>query len=108
MKLPVWRSENIVVQEANKELLIYDLRINTAFCLNKTSTIIYRFGNGKTSFAKVQRRTGFSEDIILLALDQFKEDDLIEGEEIVFADDLNRRQVIRKSNIKFYEKRIRL
>lgn len=34
---PISRKANIVLQEFENEILIYDLSINKAFCLNRTS-----------------------------------------------------------------------
>jgi hypothetical protein len=36
---PISRQQNIVVQDLGSEVLIYDLTINKAFCLNETSAL---------------------------------------------------------------------
>jgi len=104
MKKPKTRSENIVVQEMEKEILIYDLETNKAFCLNETSAIIYNLCDGKNSVLEISESSSLilnqpiTEDLVWLALDSFKKDDLLEeGEqfEIDFKG-LNRRQVIKK------------
>lgn len=43
---PKSRRENIVVQEFDDEVLIYDLERDRAFCLNKTSAVVWRACNG--------------------------------------------------------------
>ena len=50
---PKTRNENIVVQEFENEVLIYDLTINKAFCLNQTSKMIWQMCNGKNSVADI-------------------------------------------------------
>lgn len=51
--LPKSRECEIVVQGFEKELLIYDLSINKAFCLNETSTLVYQLCNGKNTVAEI-------------------------------------------------------
>lgn len=95
MKLPSARNQNIVVQHLGKEVLVYDLVSNQAFCLNETSSIIYQSCDGKTSFGELKNKHNFSIDLIFLALDQLKEQNLIENFESPFAG-VSRREVIRK------------
>jgi hypothetical protein len=104
MTYPKSRQSNIVVQEMENEALIYDLTINKAFCLNSTSAQVYQLCNGKNSIADIakllsrQMNEPITEDLIWLALDQLKRDNLLEKSEqfeINFKG-LNRRQVIRK------------
>jgi hypothetical protein len=40
-KLPLARSEDIIVQELGKEVLIYNLTTNKAFCLNGADQAMY-------------------------------------------------------------------
>lgn len=42
-----------LVQELEKEILVYDLGIDKAFCLNKTSAIIWQLCNGANSVADI-------------------------------------------------------
>lgn len=104
MNTPKTRNENIVVQEMENEILIYDLQTNKAFCLNETSAIIWQFCDGKNSIAeiteKVSKKLGelISEEMIWLALNDFKRDGLLENNEQFEIDfkGLSRRQVIKK------------
>ena len=101
---PKTRIENIVVQEMNKELLIYDLKDNKAFCLNETSAIIYQLCDGTKTIAEISQsltkksNQPISEDVIWLALDDFKKDKLLEHSEQIAINfnGLNRRQIIKK------------
>jgi hypothetical protein len=73
---------NIVVQEFEKELLIYDLTINKAYCLNETSAIVWQESDGKTSVTEISQtlskklKTNVSEDLVWLAVHQLKKDGL--------------------------------
>lgn len=104
IKLPQTRQNNIVVQEFDSELLIYDLGINKAFCLNQTSAIVFQLCNGKNSVSEISHLMSrklkilVSEEVVWLALDQLKKDNLIENNEgfLIHCNGLTRRQVIRK------------
>lgn len=101
---PRSRQTNIVVQEMKNQLLIYDLNINKAYCLNETSVMIWQLCSGKNSIADISLLMGeklkmqVSEELVWLALDRLKKDDLLEKAaefEINFGG-LNRRQIIKK------------
>ncbi len=103
-KLPQSRQFDIVVQDLQSEVLIYDLRTNKAFCLNETSSMIWQLCEGKYSVKQISQSISqklnkpITEDLVWLALDQFKRDGLLENNnafEINFSG-LNRRQVIKK------------
>ena len=100
---PETRIENIVVQEMNAELLIYDLKDNRAFCLNETSAIIYQLCDGTRNIHEIVQRfnqitkNSITDDLIWLALDRFKQDNLLEDESIeINFNGLSRRQIIKK------------
>lgn len=73
MNKPKTRNENLVVQEFESEILIYDLKTNKAFCLNETSALIYQLCNGKNSVAEISQalnkhlKQSISEDLVWLA-----------------------------------------
>ena len=99
MKLPISRTENIVIQEANKDLLVYDLINDQAFLLNETSAIVFNACDGKTSFSELKRQTKFSDDLILLALDELQKHKLLIGEKNNYFRGVSRREVIRKAGL---------
>ena len=104
MNKPKTRNKDLVVQEFANEVLIYDLTINKAFCLNQTSAMIWQLSDGTKTVSQIgeivsrKLKTPFSDDLIWLALDQFKRDKLLEksGEIEINFNGLNRRQVIKK------------
>lgn len=101
---PISRKEKIVVQELENEVLIYDLKINKAYCLNETSRFVWQLCDGNNSVSGMSRslsrklKTDVGEDLIWLSLDQLKQNNLLEKSDEVEIDfgGLNRRQIIRK------------
>lgn len=104
MNTPKTRNENIVVQEMENEILIYDLQTEKAFCLNETSAIIYNLCDGKNSVSEISKSSSrimnqpITEDLVWLALDNFKKDNLLDENKKIEIDfkGLSRRQVIKK------------
>jgi hypothetical protein len=97
-KLPVARVSQVVIQDLENEVLIYDLTINKAFCLNETASIIYKACDGATTFDEVRNRHDFTDNMIFFAIDELKKENLIEsGEEYNSPfKGLKRREVIKK------------
>lgn len=103
-KYPQSRKDNLVVQETNGEVLIYDLNDNRAFCLNETSALVWNLCDGKSSISDIsssiskQLKTPANEGLIWLALEQLKKENLIVNEITTPAgyEGLSRREVIKK------------
>ena len=98
MKLPQIRNQNIVIQEIGGEIMIYDLEINKAYCLNETSAIVYQNCDGKTDFADLNSKYNFPNEIIYLALDQLQKENLLEKDTNFVSPltGLSRREVVKK------------
>lgn len=92
---PIARKENLVIQELNDEVLIYDLRENRAFCLNSTAAIVWQACNGKSTIAEIGEKIG-NEDFVWLALDILKKENLIEDDFGSKFAGVSRREVIKK------------
>jgi hypothetical protein len=95
-KLPLARSMDIVVQELEKEILVYDLKTNKAFNLNETSAAVYRACNGKTTVEELKSKYKFTDELIFLALDQLKAENLIREDYVSPLAGITRRETIRK------------
>lgn len=97
-KLPAVRTTDIVVQDLGKEILIYDLKTHKAYSLNETSSIVYQACDGKTTFEQLRVRHKFTNEIIFLAINELKKENLIDtGEEYSFPlTEMSRREAIRK------------
>ncbi len=101
---PKSRKDNLVVQELDGEVLIYDLQNDKALCLNLTSALVWQACDGHKSIAEIsdwvgeKLNTANNEDLVWLALDQLKKEKLIEnGAEITNQfEGMSRREVVRK------------
>lgn len=98
-KLPIARTSDIVVQDVGIEILIYDLRTHKAYSLNETSSIVYQACDGETTFEQLRVKNKFTDEIIFLAIDELRKENLIEnGEEYGFSfAGISRREAIRKA-----------
>jgi hypothetical protein len=93
---PISRKDDLVIQEHDEEILIYDLRDNRALCLNQTSALVWRACNGNSSIDEIAKTVG-NEDIVWLALNDLKREKLIEleMERPAKFEGMSRREVIR-------------
>ena len=76
---PISRKDDLVVQELNGEVLIYDLRENKAFCLNETSALVWQSCDGSKTAGEIGKELG-NEDMVWLALNDLKREKLVEHE----------------------------
>lgn len=99
-KLPKVRTENILEQNLKNETLIYDLTNNKAFNLNETLTIIYKAGDGETTIDELKRKHNFTDELIFLALEELKRNELLAEENYLSPlAGMNRREAIRKAGL---------
>jgi hypothetical protein len=84
--------ENLLIQELNDEVLIYDLITNKSYCLNETAKAVFNACDGQQTFADVK----LPEEIVYLSLDELKKQDLIKGDYASPFAGLSRREAIRK------------
>jgi hypothetical protein len=76
------RKENIAGQDFENEVLVYDLNVNKVYCLNETSSLVRHLSDGKIPVSEISRslsqklKTEVPEDLIWLAIEQFKRDQL--------------------------------
>lgn len=100
----ITRKDGVVTQEVDKEILVYDLGKNKAYCLNETSAIVYQMCDGERSVSEITEKVSsklrkpVSEDLVWLAIDQLQKEQLVDtgvvaGERFV---GLDRREVLRK------------
>ena len=76
-KLPGARTSDLVVQNLNGETLVYDLLTNQALCLNETSAAVFNACGSQSSFSDLKRAFKFTDEIIFLALDELKKQNLL-------------------------------
>lgn len=97
MQLPVARTADLIEQDLDNELLIYDLRINKAYTLNETLMKVHRGCDGRQTFDDLKRKYKFTDDLIHLALQELAGSNLLENYAAAnhFAG-MSRREVVRK------------
>lgn len=95
-KLPPSKTENIVIQNLESELLIYNLETNKVFCLNETSALVYRYCDGKTEIQELKNEHNLTDEIVFLALDLLKKENLLEESFVSPLLGMKRREVIKK------------
>lgn len=99
---PVARKENLVVQEAANEVLVYDLASNKAHCLNPTAAFIWRSCDGANSIDEIgsllSSETGsqIPTEMVWLAIDQLQEKELLSKGISLTANGNSRRDMIKK------------
>lgn len=95
-KLPPIRNENIVVQEAGIETLVYDLTINKAYCLNETSSKVYAACGANQTFETLKAKHKFTDDLIHFTLGELAANNLISEYQSAQFGNLSRREVIKR------------
>jgi hypothetical protein len=55
---PTARSAHLTIQELPEETLVYDHRNNKAHCLNRTTALVWKLCDGRTSLAEIARQVG--------------------------------------------------
>ena len=101
---PLAKTKEILIQELEKELLVYDLPTNKAFCLNEISAIVFQLCDGKRTVLEiadalsVKLKTIVSEDYVRLTLHELNRDGLLENSEYVttYLNGISRREMVRK------------
>jgi hypothetical protein len=99
MKLPNARTTDILVQSLNGETLIYDQKTNKSYCLNSTSAIVFAACNGETTLEQLKSQHDLPDEIVFLALDELKKNDLIKDEYFSPFAGMSRREMIRKAGL---------
>lgn len=102
--IPKARKEGLVIQELDGETLIYDLETNRAVCLNQTSALVWQNCDGTKTVSDIgtflvkELKNPINEDLIWLALDQLKKENLIENSKELETkfEGVSRREVIKK------------
>lgn len=90
---PKTETANIVQQMVDKELLLYNLTTNKAFCLNPISADIYNLCDGTNEISSIAEKTQLPEEIVQIAISDLSQQDLL-TEQIGFQ--MSRREVVRK------------
>jgi Coenzyme PQQ synthesis protein D (PqqD) len=98
------RRDQLLVEEVNDELVVFDLERRTVHLLNPVAAFVWRRCDGRTSVAQLasllHAELGLpaNDELILLALDELEKNHLLEeqGAASATTDSLSRRQMIRR------------
>lgn len=101
---PCSRQQNIVVQELPNEILIYDLKIDKAYCLNQMAGLVFGFCDGQRTVAEIsdlmsqKLKTTVSEELVRLAVNDLGKNNLIENAEYssIYLMGYSRRELVKK------------
>ncbi|MBS1810754.1 MAG: hypothetical protein JST84_21500 [Acidobacteria bacterium] len=104
---PICRKANIVVRELENEVLLYDLTLHKAYCLNQPAALVYQFCDGTNSVAEIsdlmskRLKILVSEDLVWLALKDLERQNLLENEEAFTPQvaGLSRRTLLKKARL---------
>src|SRR5262245_56005745 len=81
---PTARRDDLVVQETDGEVLVYDVRSNKASCLNSTAALVWNQCDGRknvndiTEAVSTFTKNKVSSDVINLALSQLSKSRLLQ------------------------------
>lgn len=92
VRLPLARSEGLVVEELGEELLVYDLGVKHAHCLSPAAARVWRLCDGRTSASEIERQLSLSGSDITQALDELDRCALLVSP-LVPGDGLSRREL---------------
>ncbi len=98
---PKARSQGLIVEELDTELLVFDETTERAHCLNSTAALVWRYCDGNTTVAAMAARLGadagaaVDDDIVFFALSELGDRDLLERPvRVPDRGALSRRQVL--------------
>lgn len=98
---PKARTEGLVIESIDNELVVYDDTTKRAHCLNRSAALVWGYCDGKTAVAAMAARLAAdagstaNEDVVLFALRQLAERDLLDRPLNVSSDvAMNRRQLL--------------
>ena len=100
---PLHRKEDLVVQEVDDEILVYDLRTHKAKCLNPTSSMVWKLCDGTRSPQEISRLlTSKSEkipvELVVVAIEQLGREELLSGpKDPTFLKGFSRREALKKA-----------
>jgi hypothetical protein len=101
MEKPIARIEELVMQEINGELLVYDLRNNKAHHLTETAAFVWKNCDGTKSIEDIRKVTAdhfkadINQDFISLALHQLAKNGLLKND-VKAMPEISRREVIKR------------
>jgi hypothetical protein len=102
---PAARRTDIVVQQMDREVLVYDVNSNKAHCLNETAATVWNLCDGSRDIqqiaAEIAKNSGtrVDDDLVWLAIDQLSDSDLLETSVARRFTGSSRRQAIKQLGV---------
>jgi len=99
--LPLARKESLIVKELSDETLVYDLDRDKAHCLNHSAALVWKHCDGRKTIREIgqvlegELNTTIDDRVILLALDQLGNRDLLQAHRQKYLGNVSRRQLVR-------------
>jgi hypothetical protein len=96
---------HVSVQQVEAETLVYDERRHQAFCLNESSSTVWRLADGKHTVAQiraaasVELKAEVSEEFVLFALEELRRDGLVEPSTITARPAMSRRVLLQRLGV---------
>jgi hypothetical protein len=98
------QADNLILEELQDELMVYDPDRNKAFCLNQTAAFVWKQSDGKTTVSEIaehmqqQLKKPVNEQMVWFALDMLSKDGLLVPSTIASAvpSGVTRRQLLQK------------
>ena len=84
-RLPLSRTDNLVIRELDDETLVYDMERDEAHCLNHTAALVWQQCDGKTTATQAARflqnklDVKVDSDLVWLAVKQLRQFHLVEA-----------------------------
>jgi hypothetical protein len=75
---PKARTDNLLIQELDGELVVYDPEHKRAHCLNPSATKVWRLLDGSRSVSAIASDLGFDQSVVDLAIDDLANARLLE------------------------------
>lgn len=75
---PSSRTADVIVQEIDGEVLIYDLNSHQALALNETASKVWNLLDGKSTISDIAETAQIPVEIVMLSIDELQKKDLLE------------------------------
>jgi hypothetical protein len=83
VSLPRARQDGLLEEVVGEELLLYDRSSHTAHCLSPVAACVWRRCDGERDVAELAELTRISEDLVLDALHELREKELLDAEPVL-------------------------
>lgn len=78
VRAPLARTDELVVEHAGDEVLIYDERTAAAHCLSTTAASVWRASDGRTTVEELSTKLQLDRETVVAALAQLEECELLD------------------------------